>query len=222
MNIRHTLTAPLLSALVFAACEHDAYDTGEGGESLFRAEFVEAHTRADAAIAYVETDDGQMLSLATPVSQDGLRPDTLYRATMIYKPASDGWAECQQLAFVPTPRPKPLKQGETLHTDPVRFESAWLSPNGRYINLGLYAKVGDMDNQKQGHVVGIVPTDTTAAPDGRRTIRMTFYHDSRSMPEYYSQRLYVSIPADTIRADTVEIKINTFDGNKTVKLKIKN
>ena len=50
--------APLLTA-----CETDSYRTGDGALSAMRAEFVEAHTDADARVMAVETDGGERLTL---------------------------------------------------------------------------------------------------------------------------------------------------------------
>lgn len=215
MSPRHLLLLlPLL-----AACTNDSYDKGTGPQSLARAEFVEARTGADSTVCIVETDDGETLRLATPLAGSGLRPDTAYRAAMVYKPAGEGLAEALQMQLIPTSRPRPLRDGEAMKTDPVRLESAWMSRNGRYLNLGMYVKVGVVDDgNAKGHLVGFVPADTVRHADGRTTLRLVFFHDKRNMPEYYSQRLYVSIPAEAVEADTAEIVVGTFEGVRTVKI----
>ena len=72
--------APLLTA-----CETDSYRTGDGALSAMRAEFVEAHTDADARVMAVETDGGERLTLTSPVVVGWMeKPDTVYRALFYY------------------------------------------------------------------------------------------------------------------------------------------
>ena len=72
--------APLLTA-----CETDSYRTGDGALSAMRAEFVEAHTDADARVMAVETDGGERLTLTSPVAVGWMeKPDTVYRALFYY------------------------------------------------------------------------------------------------------------------------------------------
>ena len=53
--------------------------------------------------------------------------------------------------------------------------------------------------------------------DGTRTLRLTFYHDQGGVPEYYSQRVYLSIPIQGVKADSIWFTVNTYDGQKILK-----
>lgn len=54
--------------------------------------------------------------------------------------------------------------------------------------------------------------------DGTTTQHLTLYHDQGGVPEYYSQRTYVSIPLSDIHADFIILTINTYDGGKERKI----
>lgn len=128
------------------ACKNDAYDSGTGPLSLTRADFVEAHTGNDCAVDYVLTDDGRKINLSSRLTAGWLnRPDTLYRAVLYYNVSADteitdntndaaAVAEPVALSMVPVLSPKAedsFKDG--VRTDPVKFESMWLSAGGRYV-----------------------------------------------------------------------------------------
>ena len=68
---------------LLAACETDAYRTGDGQLSAMIAEFVEAHTDAGGRMFAVETDNGESLTLTAPVSVSWMdKADTVYRALL--------------------------------------------------------------------------------------------------------------------------------------------
>ena len=66
---------------------------------------------------------------------------------------------------------------KTLRTDPVGFESLWLSKNKSYINLSLLLKSGKTEADDAMHALGIVSYGTTTDADRRRTLHLTLYHD---------------------------------------------
>ena len=133
---------------VFSACHNDSYETGQGAYSLMQADFVEAHTSDSGVVNRVETDEGTVLSLSQPHKASWASvADSVYRALLYYEKTNDSHGEASNsvvkvvtLSQVTTLHPKPLKQDETMSTDPVKFESMWISANGKYLNIGLYLK----------------------------------------------------------------------------------
>lgn len=222
-------TAVCFVVVVLSACTNESYDSGTGALSLTRADFVEAHTDDGCAVDYAFTDDGLRIVLIARPTVEGMDvPDTLYRAVLYYNvyddyaipslTSIDLAAKAVGLSMVPVLYPKDaggFKNG--IHTDPVKFESIWLSENGRYINMGFYLKTGRPDADDALHTIGLAYTGTTVNADGTRTAAMTFYHDRGGMPEYYFSRYYVSVPCDEIDDDSVRITVNTYDGGLVTK-----
>ena len=197
------LTACLLS------CTTDAYEKGDGKYSQLRAELVEAHATASHLIDYVITDEGERLPLKThPEVKWANKADTLYRALLYYNKVEEG-ADPVSLSPVVTLVPHHI---DTLKTDPIGFESAWLSTTRRYINLGISLKVGTTDDENAIQSIGLHADTLVTHGNGKRALHLRFYHDQAGVPEYYSQRTYISIPTDSLAADTVYLRINTYSG----------
>lgn len=203
------LLSSCLSALLFFSCNTDAYDKGDGKYSHLCAELVEAHTNAEKLMDYVITDEGEQLPLTIQAQVSwATTPDSIYRALLYYNKVEAG-AEPISISRIYTLVPHHI---DTLKTDPIDFESAWLSTTRRYINLGIAVKIGATDDAKARQSIGL-HTDTLVVNDnGTRTLHLRFYHDQAGIPEYYTQRTYVSIPTDSIEADTVHLRINTYNG----------
>ncbi len=212
MYMRNIMAA-MVGLAAFAACQSDSYETGQGPYSLMQADFVEAHTSALGLMDRVETDESHVFSLAQPQEVKwATTPDSLYRALLYYEKANDSVARTVSISQVPTLHPKQLKPEETLCTDPVKFESMWISANGKYLNLGLYLKNGSTQGDSLHHTVGMIRESETTDVDGKRTVSLRLYHDQGGVPEYYSSRYYVSVPCKEIDADSVVVTINTYNG----------
>ncbi len=212
MYMRNIMAA-MVVVVAFAACQSDSYETGQGPYSLMQADFVEAHTSALGLMDRVETDESHVFSLAQPQEVKwATTPDSLYRALLYYEKANDSVARTVSISQVPTLHPKQLKPEETLCTDPVKFESMWISANGKYLNLGLYLKNGSTQGDSLHHTVGMIRESETTDGDGKRTVSLRLYHDQGGVPEYYSSRYYVSVPCKEIDADSVVVTINTYNG----------
>lgn len=209
--MRKVVIAFAVAAL--GACTTDSYDTGTGELSLMRADFVEAHSTEGNVVDYVVTDDGDRLSLSPRPSAEWIeKADTIYRAVMYYNRKGSGEAEPIVLSPVPVLVPVPAEKHDSISTDPVRFESMWTSADGKYINMGIYLKVGKVDGDAELHTIGIIDDGAVFNPDGTKTARLRLYHDQGDVPEYYSSKYYVSIPCGRIAADSVIVTVNTYDG----------
>lgn len=225
MDTRHII-ATLALATSLAACTSQDYDTGDGDYSYLRADFVEAHTAADKQMDYADTDDGERLYMATPFAPTWTaKADTVYRALLYYnkvKTASgDTQADVVGVTSVPVLKPAAREQFDSVETDPVTFESAWLSANKRYINLGLSLKTGSADDDEAVQSIGMVDDGVTTLDDGTRVANLTLYHDQGGVPEYYSSRRYVSVSTSSVDADVVSITLNTYSGVVVKQLSLK-
>ncbi len=203
-------------SLFIASCTQDAYDKGEGEYSLLRADFVEAHTNGQKQVDYVITDDGELLSVSEPFTAKWLtKADTLYRCALYYNKVKEDngkyAADVVSAGQVPCPLVTPLSKLETsMRTDPVKFESAWMSKSGKYINLSLYLMTGSTTDKDAIQHLAIVQDTVMENPDHTRTAYLRLYHDQGGIPEYYSTQVYTSILTKEIDADSVRISINTY------------
>ena len=199
---------------LFTSCTQDAYDQGEGPYSLMRADFVEANSNSQKQIYQITTDDGDILQASEPFTPKFVTtPDSLYRCILYYNKERERFFSPISIGSVPCPAIIPASQLESeMKTDPVKFESAWMSRSGKYINLSLYLMNGSSDDDAASHILHIVQDTIMTNPDASRTCYLRLYHDQGGIPEYYSSQLYTSIRTPLIDADSVCLSIATYQG----------
>lgn len=199
--------------LLLASCESDSYDKGDGELSLATAEFVEAHANGNKQMDYVITDNDDRLTVSPQPSVKWMTtPDSLYRALLYYNNVGEGIIEPLSITQVPTLSIYPDWMIQNIKTDPVTFESIWQSANGKYLNMAFYLKIGEVGKDAELHTISIIQDTIIQNADGTATSFMCLYHDQGDMPEHYSSKCYISIPRDSIKADSVCMGINTYKG----------
>jgi hypothetical protein len=211
---RYTLT--VLAMLALTACTTDSYDKGEGKYSLTQAEMVELSVDGKKQATAFVLDDDSHFTLTSPATASWIqKADTTYRAILYFNKLTETTAECVQMGAVPTLRPVEHWKMKELPQDPVGFESAWLSKKGKYLNVGLLLKTGQVDGEDGIHTVGIAQDTILVNADNTRTAYYRFLHAQGGVPEYYTNRRYISIliPSDT-PLDTIRLSIPTYDGIK--------
>ena len=207
----------LLIAAVAASCTQDAYEKGEGELSAMVAEMGDGYTASDKKVTRFVTDDGEQFSVSNPFSSNMMpKADTVYRAIFYYVKDGEN-AEVKGLNKVSVVS---LHKIDDVKTDPVRMESVWIGKSKKYLNLSLYLMSGYTTDEKAVHKIGCNRDSLYQNADGTKTLRLTFYHDQAGVPEYYSQRIYVSIPIQTIGADSIWLNVNTYDGLFSKRMKI--
>lgn len=212
---------------VLSSCTQDAYEKGEGDYSLMRGDFAEVQIGTAKEMVSVTTDDGDFLALREPKKAKWVDvPDTTYRCLLYYNKVKDAsgqaWADILSISQVPCPRIIPLSEFDRkLKTDPVKFESLWLSRSGKYLNISLLLMAGSTYDNAAVHQLSFVTDTLLVHPDSRSTLHVTLYHDQSNVPEYYSVQSYVSLLTDSISADSVRFWINTYAGPvvKTISLR---
>ena len=207
------LACLLLFVLAVVACEQDVYDKGDNVYSYMRADFVEAVVGSDKQVSYVLTDDDERLPLTAAYSAKWIeRPDTVYRAVLYYN-YKDQQAEPLSLARVTTTSVRPLHQyAKGVKTDPLGLEAMWLSSNKRYLNLSIIIKTGAVDKDAEVQTLGVVGDTIMVDDNNLRTYQLRLYHSQGDVPQYYSQRVYFSIPVSGLEADSLQLSVNTYDG----------
>lgn len=235
-HIKQSL-AVIAFLITLTACTSESYDAGDGPNSYLTADLVLLHTSQDKSVRSALLDDGTTLQFSNPFAQDWLtRPDSVYRALLYYDKtdvATDAAAgkgttaktivRARSVRSVPVLRPVEAAKVDAMRTDPVGFESLWMSKNKSYINLSLLLKSGKAEGDEALHALGVVSDGTTIDADRRRTLHLTLYHDQGGVPAYYTVQQYVSIPTQLLEeADTVELTLNTYNGKKVMKVAVSN
>ena len=205
-----------LSTLI--SCTQDAYEKGEGEYSLLRGDFAEAIVNSSKQVAKIVTDDGDEMFVTSPYTAKWIaKADTTYRC-MLYYNKVEGKAEVVSMGQVPCASIVPLSQyDKELKTDPVKFESTWMSKTGRYLNLSFQLKTGVTDDTAAVQSLAIVSDTLITHPDGKQIRSLILHHDQSNVPQYYSTQVYISIPTNRIDADSVRISINSYDGEVVAK-----
>ena len=211
----------ILCAVAFAGCEQDAYDKGDASYSYMRADFVEAVVGSDKRIAGVVTDDDVQLRLTTPFTASWIqRADTVYRAVMFYNLGVQEFgssgvqeAEVVSLQRIATLSVRTSRQvGFGVADDPLKLESVWLSGNKKYLNLRVIVMTGLTDDDGATQSLGMVSDTILVGDDGLRTCHLRLLHSQGDVPQYYSQRVYFSVPVNRLEADSLRLTVNTYDG----------
>ena len=213
----------LVIAWLISSCTTDSYEKGDGKYSLMQGDFVEAKVNAQRQIVSFSTDDGDEFDLSEPYTDKWIKtPDTLYRCMIYYNKVENKKAELVSIGEVPCPRILTLAEfKKDLRTDPVKFESMWLSKSGKYLNLYLQLKTGVTDDTTAIQQLAFISDTLIVNPDQTTIRHITLHHDQNKVPEYYSTKAYVSLLTDSIAADSIRISINTYTGLVSKKMPIR-
>ena len=213
---------PLLLAchlmLLPASCTQDTYEKGEGTYSLMRGDFAEGYVNTDRAMISITTDDGDLLPLKEPYKDQWITSaDTTYRCMLYYNKVegSNGQPMADVISMGPVPCPSIRRMADMrdeFRTDPVKFESAWMSRSMRYLNMSIQVKTGITDDTAAVQRLSIVADTLIRYADHSSSLYLLLHHNQGGVPEYYSTTAYVSLPVDSIPADTVHLTINSYDG----------
>lgn len=201
------------------SCTTDAYEKGEGRYSHMRADMIDLHVDTNKRVDYGDTDEGDRLIMSKPFTAQWItKGDTTLRAYIYYNITDDNQADVISAGSVLVLRPR---REERPMTDPTGLESVWLSTNRRYLNLSLLLKVGVAEQDSLHQTLGATFDTLTVNADHTSTLHLHLYHDQGGMPEYYTQRVYASIPLEGLPADSLHLRVNTYQGwrERTVALR---
>ena len=155
------------------------------------------------------TDDGQVWHLQEGNRPDSLTADSTYRVVSRFAPITDSDAKVYSLWKVISPLPKPEREYESTHTDPVSLQSIWRS--GDYLNMVLQVLVKD-----QEHELSFIETALrTNETNKKQTLMLTLYHDRKGDVEGFYQKFYLSVPlwhykGILNKGDTIVFQLNTY------------
>ncbi len=220
------LLCSLAAVVLLCACKQDAYEAGEGELSLLTAEFGELLTDGDTVARSALTDADRRLTLDQGISARWLQtPDSAYRVLLYYFVNRDDSTAAvrpysvQPVAVVRPLRPQRFTSG--IIQDPVTMESVWHSRNRRWLNMSFFVRTGEGTDDQARHVLGLVRDTllcqpTTDGTDSVRTLCLRLHHQQNGVPEYYSQRTYLSVPVSALEsADSIRLTVSTYQGSQT-------
>ncbi len=220
-SIRKTVVSAAMLWLPFlvfmpllTSCETDSYEKGEGEYSLMQADLCELNVNGQKQATSFVTDDGNQYTLKTPYTAQWIESvDTTYRTLIYYNKVDASQAEVMGIGSIPTLYPIAHWKFKELRQDPVDIESAWMAKSGKYLNLGVLIKTGRIDDEEQPHTIGLAQDTVLVHPDGKRTAYYRFLHSQNDIPEYYTNRRYVSILIpNKQRPDTICLTVKTYQG----------
>lgn len=195
---------------VLAACEHGNYEDGDSQYSWLRADFVVVRSNADKALYQAVNDEGDTIHFDSPLSTSwALTPDTTYRALLYYQ-KKDQRVEVINVKHIPVVH---FALVDTIGSDPLTFQSAWMSNNQRYLNIAFMVKTGKVNGEVIPQRMGVVCDSITESEDGENTLFLRLTHAQNQAPQYYSSQGYISIPAYPLPKGThIVLRVNDYRG----------
>lgn len=207
--------------LLLTACTTDGYETGDGEYSFLTTEFVEVYSNSQLMLTRAVDDSDNHFIFKTPCSYSWVsKPDSVYRAILYYNTNEGETVEPYRVSPVVVLKLRNKEEVKDIYTDPLIFESAWISKNRKYLNIGLAVKSGTTESQDEQlkQIVGILCDEVTIKGDGTKCYHLILTHNQNGVPEYYTNRAYVSMPLDGVGAnDEIELTINTYQGPVTIR-----
>lgn len=209
-----------LLLIIMVSCTSEDYDTGDGEYSYLIGEFGQVYTDGEAQITRMVTDNGDEVTFAQPFKREwAATPDSLYRAYVQYERRMDsngryrlfGIAQVMVLAFR-----EQADMKEEMKSDPVEWESMWVSHDRRYLNLSLQLMVGSTGEEQLLQRIGLVRMSAVVRDDGTTVHTLRFFHDQNGVPQYYRSAVYASIPLAALHeGDELVLTIPTYQGDMT-------
>ena len=199
-------------------CKHETYESGDGRYSYLQAHYVEAMTNGGRLFVKALTDDDTRLTFTKPVQTAwATTADSTYRALLYHKRVmSDGSTEPFSLRPVPVVRLRDAASLSQVYTDPVVFESAWVSANKKYLNISFALKTGKVDDKDKRQQVMLVLDRMIKNADGTSDAYIRVFHRQNSVPEYYQSAQVMSLPLEGFKG-RLHLTVNTYKG-KVVKM----
>ena len=197
-----------LSAVLLSACGKEDYVYPN-----LITEMACLKTDGNGIGTQIVTDQGIVWHLQKDNRPDSLTADSTYRIISRFAPLNESEAQAYAFWKVIAPLPKPEKEYETIHTDPVSIQSIWQS--GDYLNMVLHIKVKD-----QEHELSFIENGITANTDGTQNLMLTLFHNRKGDVEGFDQKFYLSVPLwhyqDKLnKGDQIVFQLNTYQEGMT-------
>ncbi|MBR5203854.1 MAG: hypothetical protein IKW32_01355 [Bacteroidaceae bacterium] len=197
-----------LSAVLLSACGKEDYVYPN-----LITEMACLKTDGNGIGTQIVTDQGIVWHLQKDNRPDSLTADSTYRIISRFAPLNESEAQAYAFWKVIAPLPKPEKEYETIHTDPVSIQSIWQSDD--YLNMVLHIKVKD-----QEHELSFIENGITANTDGTQNLMLTLFHNRKGDVEGFDQKFYLSVPLwhyqnKLNKGDQIVFQLNTYQEGMT-------
>ena len=211
MHAAKALCLAFLSvAGVLSSCSNDE----EADFSGVKAEMCLLETDLMAKVKSAVTDSDEQLIFSSPVNVKWAeKADSIYRALLYYRmEGGKALPLSAKQVLVLQPRTKEELRKVLDAKDPVTFVSGWKAKNGSFLNLTVDIKTGTQEGSESSHSVALLEDTVCVSPTGKRYC-YRLLHSRNGVPEYYTVRTYISIPASQISSgDTISLDIPNYDG----------
>lgn len=200
--------------ILLAGCQQEPYESGDTSLSYLNAEMVNIRLE-NAFVKSITNDEGISLPLPASLKQgsQSLPSDTTMRMMMYYVLDDAKEMKIVKSYIVGVVRPVELWSEDSYKTDPVTLTSAWMSPNGSFLNLSLGVKTGKTDDSSARQTISVALDSIVVNEQGSRVRYMTLVHDQSTVPEFFTTNVYVSIPTDDYPSgEEIIMDINTYGG----------
>lgn len=196
---------------VVASCSSD---DEESSISNLTVEICDLKTTAAKSSQSCMLDDDRTLRFQSPLEVSwASKSDSIYRALLYYnKVEGSETVEALSASYVPCLWPVKASDDEwSQYADPVDLLSAWMSKNGKYINLCVSIQDG-VKKEGQAHKLAAV-CDSIADGGAAKHYYLRFCHSQNGIPTYYGIETYVSVQTEGVaKGDTLTLSIPTFKG----------
>ena len=213
MHGKLKLLAVLAAALmVLGACQNDNYDTGDSKYSYLRADFGMAIVNSSGVVDHIVTDDDSILVPQEQLKFASLRGDNDSIRCLYYYRLNTAGNRVESVQLTTVPVLLAIDHSDTVHTDPLTLESAWVSAHQQYLNLGVIVKTGVNDSIDKAQTVGLMTDSIVTTTDGSKEVYLKLLHNQNNVPEYYSSKSYMSIPLKNWQGCKIHLRVNTYKG----------
>ena len=197
-----------ITMLLLQACDKD----DEGNVPPVLSDLVEIETGGDKNVVAIITDDGTRWKLNHSIMTNVA--DSVLRCLCTYNISENGRLNVYSIKEVFSDIPHPVRKFKSTPTDPMKFISSWKS--GGYLNLHL----GLMTTGNGGHKYAFAADTTMQNEQGQTIAYFTLLHERNAKDaESYTEDKYFSMSLrDYADCDSLVMRINTYDGIKTVRL----
>lgn len=221
MRSKLFLTCLLALVLGLGACTVDTYKSGDNAMSYMTAEMVDMKVKDRDVISIVNDSNIALpFKKGLSVSQQLARPDTIYRLLMYYNRVGNQPITIYGNDMVSVVKPVQPDAAKTTKTDPVVLKSAWMSYNGKYLNMSL-GLIGGVSDGKT-HLIDITNDGCQKDAEGNDCYRFSLRHDQNGIPQYYTSDCFLSLPlADYTPGTHITLAITTSEGTKEKEFVIK-
>lgn len=176
-------------------------------------EFAELYADADGNICQMRPDRKSTYYLVSPLR--GYHPHTEYRAACTYAFSGNDSTTVRIYGLERVVVLQDSTQQSYPGTDPLQVVSLW--DGGDFINLHLSVKT-QSGTQHWGYRMDSI----RITAQQKRIAYLTLYHNQNNEPLSYSEKVYASLPKNSLKAviepgDSICLQINTFAGKNSWK-----